>query len=126
MKPFKHAALAAGLALAGCGGSQAVAYENPAATAGAGGGQVQEAPTIAVTTEDEIREEVSEELRDEGLDAEQIAVLVEGTNVTLTGQVRSIGEVERARRVAADVEGVQRVDVNQLAVQRVEPNRRLR
>lgn len=116
----------AALTLVACGGSEPVVYEQPAATVGAGASGIQEAPTIAVTTEERIREEVAEELGDEGLDAEAIAVLVEGNAVTLRGEVRSIGEVERARRIAADVEGVERVDVNQLAVQRVQPNRRLR
>lgn len=124
MKPVFGAFAA--LALLGCGGSQPVVYENPAATAGAGTGVIQEAPIAAVTTEERIREEITEELGDEGLDAESIAVLVEGNAVTLRGEVRSIGEVERARRVAADVEGVQRVDVNELAVPRVQPQRRMR
>lgn len=114
------------LALGACGGSEPVVYEQPGATAGAGAGGITEAPIVNVTTEARIREEVREELGDEGLDAEAIAVLVEGGSVTLQGEVRSIGEVERARRVAADVEGVERVDVNQLGVQRVQPERRLR
>lgn len=116
----------AGGTLLGCGGAEPVAYETPNATVGAGAPGLQVAPSPTATTEDEIREEIREELGDEGLDAEAIAILVEGNNVTLRGEVRSIGEVERARRVAADVEGVEYVDVNQLAVRRVEPQQRLR
>ena len=112
--------ICAALALGACGaqGEPVVVNDNVSTTAGNasadGIGPIQEGPTFVVTTEEEIADEVREELGDEGLDAEAIAVRVDGTAVWLSGRVRDAEERQRAIAIAEDVEGVETVDATDL------------
>lgn len=110
-------ALAAGLAGA-CASEPVMVTTSPSSPASAGGVRTDDIPAVWATSEEAIREEVIEELGDEGLDASAIAVLVEGNRVALRGTVRSVEEWDLARSVAADVEGVAVVDARSLVIRR--------
>ena len=110
-------ALAAGLAGA-CASEPVMVSTAPSSPPSAGGVRTDDVPMVWATNEETIRDEVIEELGDEGLDASAIAVLVEGNRVALRGTVSSIDEWDLARRVAADVEGVAVVDARSLAIRR--------